>query len=239
MDELEAHLEEIGKKLDRLRALYESFFMGVDRAPPVVPRQDLNRIFVQMQQETIKNSMQRFRYQQLSQRWVMLTTYWNRTMREIEAGTFRRDIEKAQRRMMAKGGEMSEQEAIALGIPTNRVKAFLNRQKLLRGKADSGAPAPESSAEPKTASAAPATPATPEKTVVPGVSDHEVAEFFRRYMDAHALTGNTLPTVTLDQMKVRLARELPKVLAEKNCTRVDLQVVVEGGKVRMRAKPIK
>src|SRR3954449_10517292 len=119
------------RKLDRLRGLYESFFMGIERAPPNVARRDMNRLILEMQQEPISNASLRFRFQSMIQRWVLMTAYWNRTLREIESGTFRRDVARAQRHLAEKGGVISEQEAINLGIPAPRAKAFAERQQKL------------------------------------------------------------------------------------------------------------
>ncbi len=233
--DLDARFDDIERRLERLRGLYESFFMGIERTPPAVPRRELNRIFVEMQQETIKNATQRFRFNSLSQRWVLLTTYWNRTLREIEAGTYRRDVEKAQRRLAKKGGELSENDAIALGIPANRVKAFIARQNKLRASMSPVVPV----AGPAAASEVPRVPLPAPVAAVPGVSDQELTEFFARYVGAHKQIGAAQPGVTLDQMKARLAKEVPKILAAKNCARVQLDVVVEAGKVHLRAKPIR
>src|SRR3954471_7002543 len=83
-EELEARIGEMERKLDRLRALYESFFMGIERAPPNVPRREMNRLILELQQEPIANSSMRFRFQAVLSRWVLMTAYWNRTLREIE-----------------------------------------------------------------------------------------------------------------------------------------------------------
>ena len=128
VESLDSRLDELGRKMDRLRSLYESFFMGSDRAPPNIPRRELNRLMLEMQQTPIRNATLRFRFQSLQQRWVLFTTYWNRTLQEIEAGTYRRDLQRAQRHLATRGGAITEQEALALGIPANRVRAFVGRQ---------------------------------------------------------------------------------------------------------------
>lgn len=125
---IEARLTEMEKKMDRLRSLYESFFMGMERIPPDTQRREMNRMMLEMQQVPIGSSSLRFRFQSLSQKWVLQSTYWNRTMREIESGTFRRDMARAQRHLSERGGAITEEEAIALGIPKSRVKAFVARQ---------------------------------------------------------------------------------------------------------------
>jgi hypothetical protein len=123
-----ARVDDVERKIERLRALYESHFLGVDRRPPVVPRQELNRLMLELQQVSIRNAALRFRFQSVSQRWTLLVTYWNRTLREIESGTYRRDLQKAYRRIAARGEAMSEEEATALGIPASRAKAFVAQQ---------------------------------------------------------------------------------------------------------------
>lgn len=121
-------LDDVERKIERLRALYESFFLGVERRPPIVPRTELNRLMLELQQVTIRNAALRFRFQSVSQRWTLLVTYWNRTLREIESGTYRRDLQKAYRRTAERGEPLTEAEATALGIPASRAKAFVAQQ---------------------------------------------------------------------------------------------------------------
>ena len=123
-----ARLEEMERKIERLRAMYESFFSGIDRQPPNAPRREMNRLMLELQQVQIRNAALRFRFQSLSQKWTLMTTYWNRTLREIESGTYRKDIAKVSRRLALKGTPLSEQEAIALGIPASRARALVARQ---------------------------------------------------------------------------------------------------------------
>src|SRR4051794_36766693 len=155
--------------MERLRTLYESFFLGVERQPPNVPRREMNRLMLELQQDPISNSSMRFRFQTLMQRWVLFTAYWNRTLREIEAGTYRRDVARAQRHLAEKGGVMTEQEAINIGIPAVRAKAFVERQQRLaslRGPRP-GAQLPAAPATDESAAAtAPAT-ATPGQAAAP------------------------------------------------------------------------
>ena len=101
-DAIAARLDDVERKIERLRALYESFFMGVERRPPVVPRTELNRLMLELQQVSIRNAALRFRFQSVAQRWTLLVTYWNRTLREIESGTYRRDLQKTYRRIAAR-----------------------------------------------------------------------------------------------------------------------------------------
>jgi hypothetical protein len=159
-------LEEMERKIERLRSLYETFFSGIERRPPNVPRRELNRMMLELQQIQIRNAALRFRFQSLMQKWTLLTTYWNRTLREIEAGTYRKDVAKVSRRLAQKGAPLSEDEAVALGIPAVRARALVARQGRLypteEAKAsDPAAAAPAAMHTPVAAPAATHTPAAP------------------------------------------------------------------------------
>jgi hypothetical protein len=246
---IEARIGEMEKKCDRLRAMYEAYFMGMERIPPNTPRREMNRLMLEMQQVPIGNSALRFRFQALSQRWVLQMTYWNRTMREIEAGTFRRDMARTQRHLAERGGVITEEEALSLGIPKNRVKAFVARQQYQFEKKH-GVRTPPA---PATATAAPAArpgpppipqkearPAVPENAAtlaLPGLSDRDFDGAYQRYLRAHQELGIEAQAVPKEKMRSRLGKQLPKILDEQRCERVRLEVAVEDGKVRLRAWP--
>lgn len=248
---IEARLEEMGRKLERMRGLYESFFMGIERSPPNVLRRELNRQILEMQQVPIGNASLRFRYQALTQRWVLLTTYWNRTMREIESGTLSRDLAKARRRMSQKGGAaLTLEEALAMGIPASRAKAFVARQQMdFERRAKSGGGTPEAvslsvtgevavMANPYPGRAPGSPPPLPPPIPLPGLGEADLQESYRRYVEAHSKLGVSKPPPSLEKMRERLAKQLPQVLEANRCSRVRLEVAIDGDKVRLRAWPI-
>jgi hypothetical protein len=211
-----------------------------------------------MQQVTISNSSLRFRYQALTQRWVLLITYWNRTMREIEAGTFSRDLAKAKRHMTSKGtSAVTLAEALAMGIPASRAKAFVAHQQAAQERRTAAAqlktgtaPAHSASApaQPEAAGSEPAAPvaqATTEPSgempplALPGLSEADMQEAYRRYSEAHQKAGTAEPPPTLDKLRQRLAKQLPQILSANSCSRVRLEIAVDDGKVRLRAWPVK
>lgn len=237
LESVEARLEEMERKLDRLKSLYESFFMGTERTPPNTPRRDLNRMMLELQQVPIGKATLRFRFQSLLQRWVLLTAYWNRTMREIEMGTYRRDLAKAHRHMASRGTALTEEEALQLGIPPSRVKAFVGRQQRIVERA---AEAKEPAARPAPPPPTPARPPAPSPTEegVPGLRPGELEAFYARFVDTHQRVSGAPPKVSLEQMRAKLRQELPKLLGPDG-GRVALDLAVEGERVRLKARPIK
>ncbi|AUX28590.1 MULTISPECIES: MXAN_5187 C-terminal domain-containing protein [Sorangium] len=100
--EVERELEELETRIERLRALYEQYFMGIERIEPLIPRKDVERRIWVMRREQIRNTGLRFKFQMLFQRYNTFQQYWGRIAREIENGTYRRDVIRAAKRVGTK-----------------------------------------------------------------------------------------------------------------------------------------
>ncbi len=104
--EIEELINELETRVDRLRALYEQYFMGIEKMEPQVPRKDVERRIQLIRREQIRNTALRFRFQMILQRYNTYQTYWLRICREIEEGTYKRDVLRAK----AKFGEAATRQ---------------------------------------------------------------------------------------------------------------------------------
>jgi hypothetical protein len=96
--QIEHELEDLESRLERLRALYEQYFLGMEKLEPTVLRKDVDRKLWVLRREQIRNTGLRFKFQMLIQRYNTYQQYWTRVVREIENGTYRRDIIKVAQR---------------------------------------------------------------------------------------------------------------------------------------------
>ncbi len=99
--EFEASLSEAEQDLAKLKARYEQWIQGVERVPPVRQREALQRTLRLLRRSQPTNTALRFKFQGVFARWTTLSTYWDRITRQIEEGTFRRDVMKVKRRREA------------------------------------------------------------------------------------------------------------------------------------------
>jgi hypothetical protein len=123
--EFEALLSDVEVRLDRLKALYEQWFQGLERLEPTIARKEVERRMVLLRKEQPRNTALRFRFQTLVQRSTTLQTYWGRVARQIEEGTYRRDLMKARqshiaartgRKLAAEGSFDIEVDAVEDGL---------------------------------------------------------------------------------------------------------------------------
>ena len=96
-EEIEAIVDEFLRKLEILRVRYEQYFIGVEKVAPSVMRMDVVRIMRELEQIKVKNTALKFKIRQGIQKFTSYSTYWNRTLREIEDGTYKRHIDRAKR----------------------------------------------------------------------------------------------------------------------------------------------
>src|ERR1044071_3926915 len=96
-EELDIALEELETRLERLRALYEQYFLGFEKIEPTVARKDVDRRIDVLRREKIRNTGKRFKLQTIIQRYNTFQQYWQRICREIENGTYKRHLLRAER----------------------------------------------------------------------------------------------------------------------------------------------
>ena len=113
VQEFSTQVEDLDKKLDRLRALYEQYFTGIEKLEPRVPRLEVEKRFRALRKERCSNTAVRFRFQTLIQRYTTLMSHWQRVCRAIEEGTYEPHVLRAQRLL-------EKQEAASLETPARR-----------------------------------------------------------------------------------------------------------------------
>ncbi|MEM7606795.1 MAG: MXAN_5187 C-terminal domain-containing protein [Myxococcota bacterium] len=81
-----------------LKARYDQWIQGMERVPPVRARDALDRRLRELRRNQPNNTAARFKFNSIYARWTTLSTYWARVSRQIEEGTFRRDVMKVRDR---------------------------------------------------------------------------------------------------------------------------------------------
>jgi hypothetical protein len=114
--ELDIAIDELELRVERLRALYEQYFMGIEKIPPSVAQKDVDRRVYVLRREQIRNTARRFKLQTIIQRYNTFQQYWMRITREIENGTYRRHVLRAER-TVGVTGLLTAAERKRLGLP--------------------------------------------------------------------------------------------------------------------------
>ena len=88
-------LDELDESMSGLQVLYEKYFLGIDRKPPDLERTRISKKLRELRTTTVKNTALKFRINTLFAKLISFERMWDRTLREIEEGTYKRDVFKA------------------------------------------------------------------------------------------------------------------------------------------------
>ena len=111
----EAMLADAELRLRRLRTLYDHWFHGIERTEPQQQRGEVDRLIQELRRQPQRNTALRFRFNQLVQRYTTFNTYWQRIARQIEEGTYKRDVLRARQRVAATKQNPRDSQAPAEG----------------------------------------------------------------------------------------------------------------------------
>ena len=244
--QFEATLASVEVRLRRLRMLYDQYFQGLERLEPQTERAEVDRTIDLLRRAQPRNTALRFRFNQLVQRYTTYNAYWQRTRRQIEEGTYRRDVLRARRRFANPKGKSDKKPDLELDID-------------IEADAISELP-PEAAPEPPVA--APASPARrskpsprateqhaspgakpkprslpPEPPAGPGPSEEQIQALYKRYLDARRNNQERTDNVKLETIAKTVRDMVPK-LAEKHAgKRIEFDVVLKDGRVALKPSP--
>jgi hypothetical protein len=243
--------------MERVRTLYDSYFLGIEKIEPQIARKEVHRMVMLYAQVSIRNSGQRFRFHSLQQKWNIHNTLWDRTVRQIEAGTYVRDVARVQRKAKAEGRDLPESVLAELKArkrrdaargtgapatkPTTEAAASAAPAPAPAGRAVAvGGGVPVGPADERSSGRATLVGAKPRATVPPsvappGVTDAEMKALYQRYQQAKKLTGGG--DVKYEALLASVAKTTPGIMQKYNCAAVELSVVIKDDKVILKAVP--
>ncbi len=232
--EIAAEIDGVERDIHELRATYELFYMGVEKLEPVTQRSILKAKLRRWQEMRPRNTALKFKVQQLKARLVSLENYWERTNRQREAGTYRRDKSKAARREAEQVRDQIQKErtdnprqATVMGAQSPNINGQL------MGSAD---------LKPPTSTAATSAPTgasrggRPSAKSAEDLTDPKLRRLYQTYMGARRRCGETTD-LRYEDMASSLRKQVPRLMTQTGAGSVEFKVVIRKGKAVLKALP--
>lgn len=125
--DLRAELARLEVMINELKIQYEQYFSGVIQIPPDRLHNDLKMFLRKMLKSPFRSSAVNFKLKALETRYQSFNTYWQRTLKQKEDGTYSRDVFKAELR------ERNQQEEVKAqtkeGKAENSMQSLFNSYK--------------------------------------------------------------------------------------------------------------
>ncbi len=153
--DIEEDLHLLDIRIKQLKRDYELYFCGTRPREPVNLRREIQKIINIWMNKRIQNTAARFRFNSLNARFFAFRQQWDRTLRAIESGTYKRHVFKAELHERERGikpakpgvdekllPEKADKETISAyidtrmacgqgtsGLSESKVRAFLDKQR--------------------------------------------------------------------------------------------------------------
>ncbi len=182
LDSQEEEIKLLEIRMNQLKLNYEKYFLGTRPTEPAMDRAEVQKMVIRFSNTRITNTALRFKFNSLNGRYQAFKRQWDTTLRQIEAGTYKRHVFKA---------DLHDRERhIAPDAKTNAAKS---------------------------------------------TSAGGTGELFETYRDAMLATGQDASGLTQAKLQKALAKQEAALKKKLGCERVDFKVVVQNGKVRLKA----
>jgi hypothetical protein len=119
-EKLAEEIDELEEALTNLQVLYEKYFLGIDRRAPEQERKQVSTRMRELRTTLVKNTGLKFRIQTQFAKLIAFERMWDRTLREMEEGTYKRDVFKAKLRKAQE--KPKRKQAAAPEIPDDKLR---------------------------------------------------------------------------------------------------------------------
>jgi hypothetical protein len=171
-------------KMNQLKLDYDKYFLGTRPTEPAMLRAEVQKMVIRFSNSQIPNTALRFKFNSLNGRYQAFKRRWDDTLRQIEAGTYKRHVFKA---------DLHDRER-GIGVDA---------------------------------------PAGAKNAKSPGKSG--IGELFETYRDALMATGQDASKISPAKLQAAIKKQEAALKQKLGCERVDFKVVVQDGKVRLKA----
>jgi hypothetical protein len=96
--DVRAELDRLDRMLEELKVHFEQYFSGIIPLSPDKLHNEVKKLRRHLLKAPFKNSEMNYRFRMLENRYATYRSYWERVLREREAGTYQRDVFKANMR---------------------------------------------------------------------------------------------------------------------------------------------
>ncbi len=221
MGEIE-EIQQLEARLNELRVAYEKYFAGVEKIEPGRSRDELQKMVRRAGTLYIANTGLKFKRDSLIAQFNTLTQHWNRVLKQIEDGTYQRDIFRMRLKDKERGAGGG-----APTVPRTASEAAAPAAKTGKGGAE-GAPI----AAGKSPAAGAPGKSSPTK---PGEYD----SVYRSLVAAKKRLGEPTDNISYNALEWSLKKEAEAIKKKFKASRVDFTVEVKDGKPVIKAVPIK
>jgi hypothetical protein len=235
--EVDKECSAIETELAELKAVYEQYFLGVERRPPTQKHENLKRRIYALKASFVQQTALKFRVGSVYQKFVTYERLWVRTLKEMEDGTYRRDVFKARLRQHKEEKAEEKKKAAAAAAAGKAAAPATDDFDVDEDTSPEALPPP-----PKPAAANGTRPSGSFAAARPvldanALSDDKVRAIFNAYVSAKKRCNEDVSKLSFDAVAQNLRKQVPTLLKEHKAKAIEFKIVIKDGKAILKAVP--
>lgn len=211
-------IDELARNIEKLRVYYDQYFMGIEKTEPVQLRQLIERAIRNSNLHEARQTRLRFRFNSLVNRFRTYAVYWDRILRELEEGKFKR--EKFRRTLTAVKKEIPEG------------KYEIKERRVIESSVET--PLPETGMEAKK---------TTQFVKAPGGAaaepSQEIRDLFDVYIRMKKENKEDTANITFEAFRNSIDKKRMQQMEKLGCEGVNFRVDIKEGRVVIVASSVK
>jgi hypothetical protein len=215
MGEME-EIQLLEARLNELRVAFEKYFAGVEKMEPARLRDEVQRMVRKVGTFHITNTGLKFKRDSIIAQFNTLTQHWNRILKQIEDGTYQRDIFKMR---------LKDKERGTFAMPGPG------------GRAAAGGPAGPDEKAAGPGQTPPAKPAAAGKSAPQEPGEYD--SVYKSLVATKKRLGEPTENISYNALEWSLKKQADAIKKKFNASRVDFTVEVKDGKPVIKAVPVK
>ncbi len=220
---------ELENELHELKAKYDMYFLGMEKIEPAKQREDLRKRIVDLKNRFIRNTGAKFKAQGLMQKYLTYERLWQKTAKDMEDGTSRRDQFLVRYRQKRHEDEEKKKPAqVSPGRPAAQADFDIDEAPAHRAP-----PAAPKKPPPLPAAARAPAPVASDG----GLTDDKVKAIYNAYVTAKRRCNESTAGISLESVAASIKKQVPKIMDEYKAKGVDFKVVIKDGKAVLKAVP--
>ncbi|MBU1534449.1 hypothetical protein KKF84_03960, partial [Myxococcota bacterium] len=206
VNQMQAQLMALDKSIEKLRVLYEQFFMGIEKWEPATYRKQIKAELRAFHDDPPSNTAVKFLLNKVENKLKTYEQYWNRILREIENGVYEKQIKRMRRKIKDEGLP----DDLLAGVRTKgELEAALAQLAVIREELEQSGDG-HSSPEPAQS-----------RQGHPPAIDPSIRSAYESFVRARLSTGESLEGVTPERFQATIASKLPTIKQQYNCEEVE------------------
>ena len=201
-------------RLNELKTAYEKYFAGVDKLEPAKLRDEVQKMVRRAGTLHITNTGLKFKRDSLIAHFNTFTQHWNRILKQIEDGTYSRDIFRMRLKDQERGTAGPQPPKLTPGKPA-ALDVDPEKMTQTQGRTPPGKP-----------------------TSGPGPGG-AYASVFLSLVEAKHKLGQPTENISYTALEKNLSAQAEAIKKKFRASRVDFTVEVKDGKPVIKAVPVK